>query len=227
LRRLAYRHISAVVTQSQDGRIRFANNGITAKIIPNSISEFKDSRQWNKKTLSTDEISVLTIARFEHVKQIHHFVFSAGLILKNHPNVKFQIVGSGPTEGEIRKNIKKLGLGNAIKIYPPSNNISKHYESADIYLITSSSEAFPMTLLEAMSFGLVVVSYDELVGPREVIEHGVNGLLCQQNNFRALSSAVTKILSDSKKMQKLSDGALAHMAKFRSEKIESDWLDIV
>jgi glycosyltransferase involved in cell wall biosynthesis len=84
-----------------------------------------------------------------------------------------------------------------------------------------------MTLLEAMSFGLGVVSYDELVGPREVIEHGVNGLLCQQNNFRALSSAVTKILSDSKKMQKLSDGALAHMAKFRSEKIESDWLDIV
>ena len=86
------------------------------------------------------------------------------------------IVGDGPLMAEIANEVSRRGLSGFIELPGMTQNVSEWMRRFDIYLITSREEGQPIALLEAMSYGLPIVSTD--VGAiGKTIQHGKEGLI--------------------------------------------------
>ena len=77
--------------------------------------------------------------------------------------------------------VEKKGLSKHMKFYGKIDNISDYLSAANIYLHTSKSEAFGLTMLEAMASKIPVVSLDAK-GNRDYIKHGINGFIIKEES---------------------------------------------
>lgn len=229
LRLWAYKYVLCVVTQTNDGMEKFSDAGIRCRIIPNPATDFNDLRQWSfdDQVLNLDSFRCLSVARFEEVKQLDHYIEVARIVHKAIPEARFTLIGSGPLELKLRQLIEKYRLSDVFEILPPTPDVNKYYASSHVYLITSSSEAFPMTLIEALSFGLPVISYDGLVGPIEIIQNGCNGYLCQQNNPQAIAKHIHELYLNQHVRKEMRRKALDSSFLFSPNKILEKWADIL
>jgi glycosyltransferase involved in cell wall biosynthesis len=99
--------------------------------------------------------------------------------------------------------------------------------NSDIYVICSKSEAFPMTMLEAMSYGLPVISYDNLIGPSEVIKNKVNGQLVRKDSASEIAEEILNYYHNKKNLEVSSEGALKTAKEFDVQSICSKWKRII
>ncbi|MFP3339434.1 glycosyltransferase, partial [Micrococcus sp. SIMBA_131] len=87
------------------------------------------------------------------------------------PDWKLKIVGDGENKAELSTFILDNNLASSVELVGKTNNIEEYYNNAAIYCLSSRFEGFPMVLLETLSFGLPVVSFDCDTGPEEVLEN--------------------------------------------------------
>lgn len=128
--------------------------------------------------------------------------------LKN-PNLKFIMVGGGrgyEYEKEIRKKILLNNLEDQILIFNETKDIFDFYFISDIFVCNSYIEAFPMVTLEAMAFGLPIVSTDAY-GLAEQFEDGKNGLVVMPGDTEELKNKITYLIKNPDIAKKLGKNA--------------------
>ena len=89
--------------------------------------------------------------------------------------------------------------------------------------MTSHYESLGMTIIEAMQFGLPVVSVDCPTGPREILGDSEYGILIEQNNVSKLAEAIITLMEDEKKYQHYVEKGLARANDFSVESIHKKW----
>jgi len=148
-----------------------------------------------RKAASTAPRVVGTVCRLEKVKGLRYFL-EAGLHLLNMGNdVLFEIIGEGPLEKELKEQASTLGIEGRVSFLGFRNDVLPLIEGFDLFVLSSLHEGIPFALLEAMSLSKPVVC-TEVGGLREVIRHGVDGLLVPPSDPLALAHAVARLLSD-------------------------------
>jgi glycosyltransferase involved in cell wall biosynthesis len=75
-----------------------------------------------------------------------------------------------------------------------TNNVDIYYESADLFVLSSAWEGFGNVLVEALSFGLPIISSRCNYGPEEILGNGKFGVLVEVNDYIAMSKAILAIL---------------------------------
>jgi len=163
-------------------KITIIHNGIdTNYYVPNSEIHAR-----------TERVVVLP-ARW-HVHKGHSFVLEAWKLLKeNEVPGKLVLMGYQVDESNIELNrlIEAHGISETVSVLGEISDMRAVYQSADIIVISSLTEAMPLVLVEAMACGLVPVVTD--VGDmREMI--GRAGSSCQAGNAQALSQALEFVL---------------------------------
>ena len=143
--------------------------------------------------LSSDNLVLGTIARFDPIKN-HSMMLSAfASVLESIPNVSLIIVGDGEERANIENKIKKLGIDKNVILTGYQPNPARYMNVFDVFLLSSFSEGTSMTLLEAMSLGKPCVVTDA-GGNAEVIKNGYNGFVTPNNDSAAFSNAIIKLL---------------------------------
>jgi glycosyltransferase involved in cell wall biosynthesis len=104
-------------------------------------------------------------------------------------------VGEGPLHAEIAGELERTGLGRRVELLGSRDDVLDLLAGADIFVLSSRSEGFPVSVLEAMAAGLPVVATD-VGGVSEAVRHGETGLLVPANDPGALAEALDCLVQD-------------------------------
>ncbi len=104
------------------------------------------------------------------------------------------ILGEGPSRAELEAQVKRLGLGDRVKLPGRTDNVLKHFARADVFVLSSHVEGLPNVLVEAMMCGCTPVSTDCPTGPREVLQGERFGYLVPVRDAVALSAGIERAL---------------------------------
>ena len=176
-----------------------------------------------------DQMKDEPVTDFEFRKDIHYVIAMGSLTkAKNYPlliksfsilnskykNTRLIILGKGGMENEINELVTKLNLREVIHLTGYRNNPYNYLKYASCYVLSSSWEGFPNSLLEAMYINGHVVSTNCPTGPSEVIQNNVDGILCEMNNPEELAGAIGKMCFDENFRKYVFENSRKKIAKF-------------
>lgn len=192
-----------IVTESNCERNRLIGGGVKKKkitVIPNSVDMDRFSRIKSKPVLR-DEYGLKSstlcfgiIARLSPEKCHLDFVEAAKITHREYNDSKFFIVGDGPMRPRILNAIQ--GVEDFIIMTGMRRDIPNVLSSLDCFVLSSEVESLPLSIREAMSMSLPVITTD-VGGVREAVLEGITGLVVPRHNPEALAQAMIKIAKDS------------------------------
>lgn len=94
---------------------------------------------------------------------------------------------------------------------------------SQIAALTSHTEAFPMVLLEAQSCGLPVIAFDVRVGPRAIVNDGVDGRLIPDGQEEAFAQALADLARDEDRRQAWGRAARSNAQRYAPGPILAQW----
>lgn len=135
-------------------------------------------------------------ARFEPVKD-HAYLIDSLRHLKESGVTDYVCVlaGRGELEESVRAQIEASGLAGQVRMVGHQLDIYRWIELADIVVLSSEKEGIPRIVLEAMTYGKPIVATD-VIGTREAVIHGTNGLLVNYKNVPEMAQAIARLLAD-------------------------------
>ena len=170
---------------------------------------------------------VIATARIDPLKDIETFLRMAALVRQTHPQTRFAVYGAVADARYFARCVslrKELGLDDVVEMGVESENVVASYHSADVVVLTSVSEAFPYSMLEAMSCGKAIVATD-VGGVREALES--NGLLVPPRDAEGFAAEVRRLLDDPSLRARLGVRARATVVeKFRVDHTIAHYLDL-
>lgn len=138
-------------------------------------------------------ITVLSVGRFHKAKDYETAIKAVSKI--KYKNFKYQIIGYGSLEKDIRNWIIEYSAQDCIELIINPDNINEYYRKADIYLQTSIFEGLSNTVLEAMSFYLPLVLTD--VGDNDrLVVNSENGYLCDIGDIEQICQKLELLVND-------------------------------
>jgi glycosyltransferase involved in cell wall biosynthesis len=128
------------------------------------------------------------------------------------PLLKVVCLGEGEGEPELRALSEQYGIADCVRLVGYQQNVPEWLAAADINVLPSFYEGFPLTILEAMASALPTVATN-VGGIPEAIENGVSGLLVPPGDVCGLVEALSLLLRDpAKRMQ------MGHVARERLQR---------
>lgn len=127
--------------------------------------------------------------------------------------------GEDDFERELHRLRDELGLGQSVTFTGYVEHVAALLTDADVLVHCSTlPEPFGQVVVEGMAAGLAVVASDA-GGPREVVHHGIDGLLVPPGDVQALAAALTELAADPEMRQRLGVAAMRRAADFEPAKV--------
>ncbi|MEI6799161.1 MAG: glycosyltransferase, partial [Pseudomonadota bacterium] len=110
------------------------------------------------------------------------------------PEARLMFLGKGDAEMALREQAQALGIADRVVFAGFHPDPAPFYATADLFALSSDYEGLPTVLIEALSFGLPIVSTDCPFGPAEILENGHFGCLVPVGDAEALARAMEAAL---------------------------------
>jgi glycosyltransferase involved in cell wall biosynthesis len=225
LRWLLYRRASAVVVLTSEitqwARRIVSMNKI--HVIPNPIS---DQFLMASSRVPGRGHRIVGMGRLEAQKGFDLLLRAFAHCAKAHPDWTLDIVGEGSERDRLRALADDLGIADKLRLPGIVKHPERLLQQADLFVLSSRYEGFPMALLEAMTCGLPVVSFDCRTGPREMIKNGVNGLLVAPDDVDALAEAMARLMGSEDERKRLGKQAVAVANEFSVARVAQMWRSV-
>ncbi len=192
------------------------------QVIPNFIeihnNTLDPSVSCRRSVMALENEKIIThISNFRKVKRIPDVIKIFYKIQQQIP-AKLMMVGDGPEKEKAEYLCRELGIQDKVIFFGNSNEIDKILSYSDLFLLPSETESFGLAALEAMAWGVPVISSNS-GGLPEVNFDGVSGYLSDKGNIDEMAENALKILKDSKTLNKFKENALSVAKQFDIEKI--------
>jgi glycosyltransferase involved in cell wall biosynthesis len=222
LYRLAFRNSNRVFFQNRDDLELFLENRLVKKeltdVLPGSgvnLQRFTPDDDTVRKSLSAP-FRFLLIARMLKDKGVVEFVNASQLLKESGLKSEFCLLGFLDVQNPAAissEKMKEWTDQGFVKYLGVSDDVREHISSADCIVLPSYREGTPRTLLEASAMGKPIITAN-VVGCKEVVEHGFNGFLCEVKNAQDLSLKMQEMLLLSKDQRRL----MGENGRFKMEK---------
>ncbi|MCO6164226.1 glycosyltransferase [Flavobacterium sp. NRK F7] len=191
-------------------------------VIPNPINTT------NQKTADLVNLKAIAAGRIAPVKGFEKAIAVWKIVVSECPEWKLDIFGQGETdyiEG-LQMLIRKNNLQHNVFIHDAVSDLHERMLDYSFYLMTSKTECFPMILLEAMSLGLPLLSFDCPYGPRNIITNKKDGFLVEDQNVTRLAESCINIISDLDLRCKMGHQAKENVVVFGVANVMQRWIDL-
>lgn len=194
-----------------------------ASVIPNPIAIEPPSGKIARGAGRT----LIAMGRFGPEKGFDLLLDAFARIADRHPCWNLVIWGDGNLRIELENQRDRLGLAGRVSM--PGRTQAPHDElrRADLFVMSSRREGFPMALGEAMACGLPAVSTDCPSGPRQIIRPGVDGLLVPPEDANALAAALDQVMGDDALRARLAAHAPEVLDRFGLEPVMARWDELL
>ncbi len=169
---------------------------------------------------------LLAVGRLSSQKQFSLLVDCFKSLSVRHAEWDLVILGDGPLRPVLEAKVREAGLSKRVFLPGMSGNVGDWYSSADLYVMSSRFEGFPNTLVEAMAYGLPVVSFDCDTGPRDIVRHHVDGSLVAAQDAEGLTAELDRLMSDSDLRKRYAKRAVEVRERFAIRRVADKWEEI-
>lgn len=160
-------------------------------------TEFPTGYQPELKTsygIAEGEKVIIHVSNFRKVKRIDTIIDTFKLI-RQEMKSKLLLIGDGPELLDMREKVRELQLQDDVLFLGKQDCVSNFYQISDLVLLMSEKESFGLTLLEAMTTGVVPIG-THAGGIKEVIKHGETGYLVDIGDSQHAAEYAIKLLSN-------------------------------
>ena len=171
---------------------------------------------------------VIAVGRLDYQKGFDRLI-EAWRIIHQHEEYKdwtLDIFGQGEWKERLQDMIEACGLQDCVKLNAPTKQIGREYANSSMLVMSSNYEGFPMVMIEAMACGLPAVSFDFKCGPKDIIQHGVNGLLVKNGDIQGLADVMMHLMADEQLRQRMSAEARKVVETYSEEVVMRKWLEL-
>ena len=158
---------------------------------------------------------MLYIGKLEDRRNIPFLIKILKQVTEKDNSIRLIIVGKGTQKyaNKCFKYAKKVGVYDNIIHYESMKQIElpKLYEISDLFLLPTKYEIFGMVLLEAMYFGVPVITTLN-GGSSTLIKNCENGIICKENNLNDWVNEVTTIINNKEAKEKIAYNAYKNIA---------------
>ena len=144
-----------------------------------------------------------------------------------HPDWQLRIYGRGLQRAALRRQILDAGLSDDVLLLGPTRDLGEALSQGSVFVLSSRFEGFGIVVVEAMSKGLAVVSFDCPRGPGEIIDDGRDGVLVPAGDVDALSRALLDVVGDEERRRALGAAALETARRYDPEAVGADWVALL
>lgn len=145
---------------------------------------------------------IVSVGRVSHEKGMDIAVkVCSRLVEDGYKNIRWWIVGDGPAMEEVREIIAKLHMEKYVLTIGMKANPYPYIQQADLYVQPSRFEGYPMTILEALILGQVVISTDN-PGASEIIHNNHTGILCPLD-IKKIAVTIEKMIQKPQELEKI------------------------
>jgi glycosyltransferase involved in cell wall biosynthesis len=144
-------------------------------------------------------------------------------IAEQRPKWQVHIYGDGVRRRELAQQISDRGLRGRVILKGRTRNMEQVLEEAGVFALTSRNEGLPMVLIEAMTKGVPVVSFDCPRGPAEIVDDFVTGRLVDNGDIEGFTAALLALMDDPDLREQMSRHALERAERYQLEKIMQSW----
>jgi glycosyltransferase involved in cell wall biosynthesis len=173
-------------------KIRVVHSGIDIeKFDPSRIKDQREVK--NSLGIYADEKIIIQVGNFSPPKDTPSFIRMAAEINQRRADVRFILVGSGPTAKEIQTQVNAQGLHEKLLLLGRRADIPQLLSIANIFVSTSLKDASPGSMKEAMAMKLPVVA-TRVGGHPEIVEDNVSGFLVPPGSISSMVEKVNWLL---------------------------------
>ena len=163
--------------------------------------------------------------RLDHNKGFDVLLDAFAIVHAAYPQYALRIFGEGESRGELTAQAQRLHLSSCVDLPGSDPRAILSVAHASVFVLSSRSEGMPNALIEAMAAGVPCVATRCDMGPEELIEDGVNGLLVPVDDPQATAQAILRILADAELSDSLSRNALQMRTTNDLSAIAARWID--
>jgi glycosyltransferase involved in cell wall biosynthesis len=228
LRRHAYGHLHAVVALTRECAhwLERHSHARRVPVIPNPVvwPLAQHAPQISPATSCAPGRQILLgVGRLSEEKNFATLIAIFSRLAPAHPDWDLVILGEGAQRAALSAQVQAGGLGQRVFLPGSVGNMGDWYARASLYAMSSHFEGFPNTLVEAMAYGLPAVSFDCDTGPRDIIRHGIDGVLVAPGDVDGMALALDTLMRDSRARARFAQRAVDARERFSMEKISRMW----
>lgn len=174
------------------------------------------------------EKQIVSAGRLFDYKNHKLLIRAFAQIAEEFPDYSVTIFGEGPYRKELEEEIQALNLTGRVFLPGDSTQVAKDIYKAALFVLPSDTEGMPNALMEAMSLGLAVIATDcPCGGPKSLIQHGENGMLCEVGNIEDMAKQMQAVLGNPELQNELGKNALSIREKCHVDKISEKWSRLI
>jgi glycosyltransferase involved in cell wall biosynthesis len=166
---------------------------------------------------------VIAAGRYTSQKGFDLLIPAFAQVADKHPDWQLRIFGGGRQLRKLRRIVAERGLYKHVLLMGQTDQLSHEMAKSSIYVLSSRFEGFGMVIIEAMSHGMGVVSFDCPRGPSDIITHGVDGTLVPALDIDRLAAGIIELIEDEDKRRSYAEAALSRSKSYSIEVIGDQW----
>lgn len=164
---------------------------------------------------------LISVGRLAEAKDQLTLLSAIEILKKQGRNIYLILIGDGEMRKPLETEIVNKKLTDCVNLVGSRSDIDQLLPGADVFILSSKREGFPMSILEAMAAGLPVIA-TKVGGIPEVIQDGQNGILVPPQDPVSLANAICRVLDDSEYAGNLGQEARLTIEKNYSLKTITD-----